>query len=75
MLKATKFKKIGALVVAGMAAPATAMAALTADQQAAVDSITTFIADMSTVAWGFVLSVTGVLIAIKLFKKFTRSGT
>lgn len=53
-----------------LASAGTASAALTVDQQAAVDAIGVFVTDMTTVAWSFVLTITGALIAIKLYKKF-----
>lgn len=49
--------------------------ALSIDQQAVVDATDTMISDMTTVAWGFVLAVSGALVAIKVFKKFLNRGT
>lgn len=63
-------------VVTGVALlPVAAHAALSIEQQAVVDSITALITDLTSMAWTLVLSVTGTLIALKLFKRFAKSST
>jgi hypothetical protein len=72
----TKIKKVvlGALGFVGLAATH-ASAALTVDQQSAVDSIDLLISDLSTWAWAAVLTMMGVMIGIKLVKKFVGKAT
>lgn len=47
----------------------TAQAALTTDQQAVITAIDTLYDDVTTFAWGFVLTATGLWIGISLFRK------
>ena len=72
----SKVKKIvvGALAVIGLGA-SNAMAALSVDQQAVVTGIETLYTDMTTVAWGFVLTVTTLFLGIKIFKKVMSRST
>lgn len=66
---------IGVMTVALAVTASNALAVLSIDQQAAVDSITTLIADLSTVAWGIVLTMLGVMLGIKLVRKFLGKAT
>ena len=52
-----------------------AIAALSVDQQAVVTGIETLYTDMTTVAWGFVLTVTTLFLGIKIFKKVMSRST
>lgn len=68
----------GAIAAVGGAvvmAATSAHAALTTDQQAAVDSIQNLISDLSSAAWSITLAVSGVLIGIGLYKKFFHKAT
>lgn len=58
-----------------LATASNSVAALSLDQQAAVDSIDLLIADLSTWAWAAVLTMMGVMIGIKLVKKFVGKAT
>ena len=62
----------GAAAVLGSATAS--LAALTAEQQAVVDSTTTLVTDMTGVAWAFVLTITGAIVGIGIFKKFFKKG-
>ena len=50
-------------------------AALPADAQAAVDSITTFSDDIIAAAWPIAATIVVASIGIKLFKKFSNKAT
>ena len=52
-----------------------AFAALSVDQQAAVDATTLLVTDLTAMAWTFILSVMGALVGMKLFKKFFGKST
>ncbi|WP_018414797.1 major coat protein [Teredinibacter turnerae] len=67
--------KLGAVITIAAGAASSANAALPADAQTAVDSVSTFATDMITWAWPVVATVTVAAIGIKLFKKFTNKAT
>jgi hypothetical protein len=77
MFKLIRSSKVLALGVgsAVLAVASSASAALSVDQQAAVDSITLMITDFGSWAWTAVIALVAVTIGIKLFKKFTGKGT
>ena len=69
---------VGAATLAGasvMASTGTALAELTTEQQAVVTNVTTMISDLTTVAWSLVLSLVGLFVGIKLFKKVFGKAT
>ncbi|KOO14412.1 hypothetical protein AKJ18_13500 [Vibrio xuii] len=73
MFKNNKSKALFAIAL--LATAGTASAALPADAQAAIDSISTFVTDILAAAWPIAATITGGFIGIKLFKKGANKAT
>lgn len=68
-------QKVLAAVVLCLGCAGSAMAELPAEAQAAVNKVTADITSYGTWAWGAATAVTGILIGIKLFRKFSNRAT
>lgn len=67
--------KIAAVAGLTIATISTAQAALPADAQTAVDSISTFADDIIAAAWPIATTIVVASIGIKLFKKFASKAS